>query len=239
MPARAIFMNSRSGTRTCTSRPWPIPDRRSLCAAGRSWASADQNAGPWPGDASVSGGRWRLGSTGADGFIFDNEKWAHEVDIAPFRIAKAPVTNAEFAAFVVPADIATVNSGAPPGGRGARARGPNGRSTGPKPTAATGLGVAIKRFEPLAPHAPVMFVNWYEAEAWCRWAKRRLPTEAEWEAAALGEAADGSCLADSKRRWPWGEAAPAANTPISNSHSTDRSTSPPAPPATVPSDAGR
>ena len=36
----------------------------------------------------------------ADGFVFDNEKWAHEVDIAPFRIAKAPVTNAEFAAFV-------------------------------------------------------------------------------------------------------------------------------------------
>ena len=33
-------------------------------------------------------------------FVFDNEKWAHEVDIAPFRIAKAPVTNAEFAAFV-------------------------------------------------------------------------------------------------------------------------------------------
>ena len=36
----------------------------------------------------------------ADGFVFDNEKWAHEVDVAPFRIAKAPVTNAEFAAFV-------------------------------------------------------------------------------------------------------------------------------------------
>ena len=63
----------------------------------------------------------------------------------------------------------------------------------------------------------VMFVNWYEAEAWCRWAKRRLPTEAEWEAAALGEAAaNGSCLADSKRRWPWGEQHRAANTPISD-----------------------
>ena len=45
-------------------------------------------------------GSWRLGSTPADGFIFDNEKWAHEVAIAPFRIAKAPVNNAEFAAFV-------------------------------------------------------------------------------------------------------------------------------------------
>ena len=89
--------------------------------------------------------------------------------------------------------------------------GANGRSIGLKRTAATGLGVAIKTVEPLAPHAPVMFVNWYEAEAWCRWAKRRLPTEAEWEAAALGEAAaNGSCLADSKRRWPWGEASPSS-----------------------------
>ena len=57
-------------------------------------------AAAWPGDVDVPGGAWRLGSTAADGFIFDNEKWAHEVDIGPFRIAKAPVTNAEFAAFV-------------------------------------------------------------------------------------------------------------------------------------------
>ena len=56
---------------------------------------------------------------------------------------------------------------------------------------------------------PVTYVNWYEAQAWRNWAKRRLPTEAEWEAAAVGEAsADGSRLADRKRRWPWGEAAP-------------------------------
>jgi iron(II)-dependent oxidoreductase len=52
-----------------------------------------------------------------------------------------------------------------------------------------------------------MFVNWYEAEAWCRWAKRRLPSEAEWEVATLGEPIrDG--LAETKRRWPWGEASP-------------------------------
>ena len=63
-------------------------------------APAPHAAGAWPGDAEVPGGRWRLGSTVADGFIFDNEKWAHEVAVAPFRIAKAPVTNAEFAAFI-------------------------------------------------------------------------------------------------------------------------------------------
>ena len=83
------------------SRRWPIPDRRSAMR-GRTVLGILPIAMPGHGRAtsSVPGGRWRLGSTPADGFVFDNEKWAHEVDIAPFRIAKAPVTNAEFAAFV-------------------------------------------------------------------------------------------------------------------------------------------
>src|SRR5262249_10449140 len=38
-------------------------------------------AGAWPGDVAVPGGRWQLGSTPADGFVFDNEKWAHAVEI--------------------------------------------------------------------------------------------------------------------------------------------------------------
>ena len=75
-----------------------------------------------------------------------------------------------------------------------------------------GGGWAWRRYrkvEQLAPHAPVTFVNWYEAQAWCNWARRRLPTEVEWEAAALGEPVpDGSRLADTKRRWPWGDASP-------------------------------
>ena len=60
-----------------------------------------QAAGAWPGDVDIPSGTWRLGSTTDDGFIFDNEKWAYDVALAPFRIAKAPVTNSEFAAFVL------------------------------------------------------------------------------------------------------------------------------------------
>jgi gamma-glutamyl hercynylcysteine S-oxide synthase len=170
---------------------------------------AAHGAGAWPGDVDVPGGRWRLGSTPADGFIFDNEKWAHEVDIAPFRIAKAPVTNGEFAAFVDSGGYRRREFWSEAGWawreRGAVAQ--------PAYWLKNGGGSWTWRrhdkVEELPPHAPVTFVNWYEAQAWCNWAKRRLPTEAEWEAAAVGEASPGgSRLTGIKRRWPWGAAAP-------------------------------
>ena len=165
---------------------------------------------PLPGDVAVPGGTWRLGSTAADGFVFDNEKWAHETALAPFRIARAPVTNAEFAAFVEAGGYRR------PGvlercrlGMAASVATPSARSTGCPSATASGAARRYREVEALAPHAPVVFVTWFEAEAWCRWAGRRLPSEAEWEAAAIGEPTpDGARLADARRRWPWGDAPP-------------------------------
>jgi iron(II)-dependent oxidoreductase len=166
-------------------------------------------AGSIAGDVAVPGGTWRLGATSVEGFIFDNEKWAHAVELEPFRIARAPVTNAEFAAFVEAGGY-RVREFWSDAGWAWRSRQ---RAERPIYWQPKSDGVwtwrRYDRTETLPLDAPVVFVSWYEAEAWCRWAKRRLPTEAEWEAAALGEPdADGSRLADVKRPWPWGRARP-------------------------------
>src|SRR5262249_39124309 len=53
-----------------------------------------------PHDVDVPGGRFCLGATSEEPFVFDNEKWAHEIEVSSFRIRSVPVTNTEFAAFV-------------------------------------------------------------------------------------------------------------------------------------------
>ena len=56
--------------------------------------------GALPGDVDVPGARYQLGATQREPFVFDNEKWAHPVDVEAFRIARAPVTNEEYLGFV-------------------------------------------------------------------------------------------------------------------------------------------
>jgi ergothioneine biosynthesis protein EgtB len=160
-------------------------------------------------DVLVPGGSFVLGAAPDEGFVFDNEKWGHEVAVAPFAIARLPVTQAEFAAFVDDGGYRRPELWSVAGWRWREAA----RAAHPVYWRADGPGRWLRRvfdrWHPLEPHRPVVHVCWYEAEAWCRWAGRRLPTELEWEAAASGQPdVMARALAASKRRFPWGDTEP-------------------------------
>jgi ergothioneine biosynthesis protein EgtB len=114
----------------------------------------------------IPGGTWRLGWHG-QGFAFDNELQAHEVQIAPFEIDAQPV------------DAGQVDEFARAGGYEHRRwwddEGWCWREANDIRAPSEPGGDA---------HAPALHVSLHEARAWCRWAGRRLPTEAEWEFAA-------------------------------------------------------
>ncbi len=155
------------------------------------------------GDAAISGGRFLLGASATGGFVFDNEKWAHEVIVQPYRMARSAVSNAEFAAFVDDAGYTRRELWRDAGWHWRTEAG----ATMPVYWVKQGAHWHVRRFDQtiaLAPNAAVLHVNWYEAEAYCNWAKRRLPSEAEWEFAAA--TAPGNAM--HKRRYPWGDASP-------------------------------
>ncbi len=185
---------------------YPKPDL-ALAAQG---LPPDANAGPLPGDVEIPGGTFLLGSSPQAPFLFDNEKWAHPIRVAPFRIARAPVTNAEFTAFVETDGYRHREFWADDGWHWRISVNAEHPVYWQQDDAGNWYFRRFHETVPLAPHQPVIHVNWYEANAYCRWAARRLPTEVEWEVAATGEAtADGSELAPGKRRFPWGDTPPA------------------------------
>lgn len=111
------------------------------------------------------------------GDVFEKSHPEQTIFLDAFWIDKYPVTNAEYYKFVA--------------------------ETNYRPPFSHGYGyeecvwwdpVKRKYFEELSDY-PVVFVNWYDAMAYCEWVGKRLPTEAEWEKAARGT--DG-------RRFPWG-----------------------------------
>jgi gamma-glutamyl hercynylcysteine S-oxide synthase len=148
----------------------------------------------------VAGGPFVLGVDAVDEpYSLDNERSAHVVDVADFRIGRVPVTNAEWRAFI--------DDGGYRESRWWSERGWAHRCdaelVAPLHWNADGSRARFGHAEQIPGDEPVQHVTYFEAEAYAAWAGARLPTEAEWEKACAWDPAVGR-----RRRFPWGASEP-------------------------------
>jgi iron(II)-dependent oxidoreductase len=144
----------------------------------------------------IPGGDYTVGTLDRS-VAYDNERPQHAVSVATFRIDRAPVTNGEYMDFMAQGGYNDRRLWSAAG----RAWLGETRVSSPKYWSPDGTGWTVRtmdRVTQVDPHRPVCHVCYHEAEAFARWAGKRLPTEPEWEIAASWDPARGAL------RFPWG-----------------------------------
>ena len=140
------------------------------------------------GFADVPGGLHVIGFEGV-GYSFDNEGPAHQVYLAPVRIALGLVTNAQWLDFMADGGYATPSLWLSDGWATAEAEGWNAPGYWRKADGAW-FQLTLAGLQPVEADAPVTHVSYYEADAFARWSGKVLPSEAEWEVAARHDLID-------------------------------------------------
>jgi ergothioneine biosynthesis protein EgtB len=172
------------------------PERPSPARHGSSPPpAAGHKAAPPVGPADWIAYEERVALVGHEGpgFAFDNEGPRHKVLVGPFTLASRLVTNAEYARFVEDGGYDRPELWLSDGWATARAEGWG----APLYWERTGGGwdlFTLRGLEPLDGNAPVTHASYYEADAYARWAGRRLPTENEWEIVAAEHPSEGNFL---------------------------------------------
>ncbi|MCL6414026.1 SUMF1/EgtB/PvdO family nonheme iron enzyme [Aestuariirhabdus sp. Z084] len=209
----AVFhqdMHNEAYTYTRQTLGYPAPSLTSGVASSAelfAQTPSTQATSPAGGDVHIPGGRFMLGASRNEAFVFDNEKWAHEIDIAPFAIARTAVSNGDYLEFVEAGGYLQSNYWDEAGWQWLQQSG----LSHPCYWRLDASGWQLRQFDqwhPLPLECALIHVCWHEAQAYCRWADRRLPSEAEWEVAASAEPdtrshASNLVLPNRKRYLPW------------------------------------
>jgi ergothioneine biosynthesis protein EgtB len=136
------------------------------------------------GWVDCAGGLCEIGHDG-EAFAFDNETPRHRVWVEPFRLATRPVSCGDFAEFIADGGYSRPEIWLSDGWATVQQQG----WTAPAYWRGADSGwrvFTLSGEKPLDPAEPVVHVSFYEADAFAKWAGKRLPTEAEWEVAAQG-----------------------------------------------------
>jgi ergothioneine biosynthesis protein EgtB len=147
---------------------------------------------PALGFVGFEGGVVEIGDAG-DGFAFDNERPRHAVLLAPYALGSRLVTNGEYAGFIEDGGYGRPELWLSEGWRAVQERAWQAPLYWER-VDGRWWAYTLAGFAPVAEHAPVVHVGYYEADAYARWRGARLPTEAEWEHAAAPEPLDGNLL---------------------------------------------
>ena len=155
-------------------------------------------------DVFIPGGSFNLGANKqSDDFVFDNEKWSHSIQVKPFNISRYAVCNKQFAEFV---NVGGYNNSEYWSEQAWQWRVKQNLEH-PIYWRKHNSNWKVRWFDQwhaMQEYAAVINISWYEAQAYCSWANRRLPTELEWEVAAAGKPAEDN-QTYLKQKFPWGE----------------------------------